>query len=113
MLGDQNLNALVESSKKELMQTGLFREVQFQPIDINKLKSLYRESKHKITREINFEKHTILPKIDGVTEAYIGFLPAKEIVKLVSNSEGEIMKSIFYDNVRDFQGYNQVNQGIS
>lgn len=111
-LGDQNLLALIESNKKELMQTGLFRDVIFYPIDINKLKSLYRESKHKITREINFEKHTILPKISGVTESYIGFLPASEIVKLVSNSDGEIIKSIFYDNVRDFQGYNQVNSGI-
>lgn len=111
-IGDQNLTSLVDTSKKELMQTGLFREVLFQPIDINKLKSLYRESKHKITREINFEKHTILPKIDGVTESYIGFIPASEIVNLVSNSEGEIIKSIFYDNVRDFQGYNQVNIGI-
>jgi len=111
-IGDQNLEAIVKSNKKELIETGLFKDVIFYPIDINKLKSLYRESKHKITREINFEKHTILPVIKDVTESYIGYLPASEIVKLISNSDGEIIKSIFYDNVRDFQGFNRVNSGI-
>lgn len=111
-IGDQNLESIIKSNKQELINTGLFKEVIFNPIDINKLKSLYRESKHKITREINFEKHTILPVIEGVTESYIGYLPTSEIVKLVSNNDGEIIKSIFYDNVRDFQGFNRVNNGI-
>lgn len=109
---DQNVMSIVNSNIKELEATGIFRNVIFQPLDKEKLKSLYREAKHKITKEINFEKHTILPRINNVTESYIGYVPVTEIVNLVSNSEGEIIKSLFYDNVRDFQGFNRVNSDI-
>lgn len=109
---DQNILSLIEASKKELMHTGLFKSIYFNPIDAEKIKSMYREIKHKITKEINFEKHTILPFIKNVTEAYIGYLPVKEYLNLLANSDGEIMKNIFYDNVRDFQGFNNVNKDI-
>jgi hypothetical protein len=101
-MNDQNVMSIVNSNVKELEATGIFRNVIFQPLDKEKLKSLYREAKHKITKEINFEKHTILPRINNVTESYIGYVPAMEIVNLVTNSDGEIIKSLFYDNVRDF-----------
>src|SRR5690606_15207589 len=35
-----------------------------------------------------------------------------ELVKITSDDDGELIKTIFYDNVRDFQGYNKVNTGI-
>jgi cold shock CspA family protein len=95
-----------------LNSTDLFCDVKFIPIDADKLKSLYREIKNKITKEIIFEKHTILPKIEKVTESYLGILPCSELIKITSDDDGEIIKTIFYDNVRDFQGYNKVNSGI-
>ncbi|OMQ07915.1 AIPR family protein [[Flexibacter] sp. ATCC 35103] len=111
-LNDRNLLTIIESGLKDLNLTDLFCEVKFIPIDADKLKSLYREIKNKITKEIIFEKHTILPKIEKVTESYLGILPCSELIKIASDDDGEIIKTIFYDNVRDFQGYNKVNSGI-
>ena len=111
-LNDRNLLTIIESGLKDLNLTDLFCEVKFIPIDADKLKSLYREIKNKITKEIIFEKHTILPKIGKVTESYLGILPCSELIKIASDDDGEIIKTIFYDNVRDFQGYNKVNSGI-
>ena len=42
----------------------------------------------------------------------IGALPARDFVKLLSDEEGNLQKSLFYDNVRDYQGANPVNQEI-
>ncbi|MBL6447683.1 AIPR family protein [Fulvivirga sp. 29W222] len=111
-IGDQNLLTTVKTGINDLMSTDLFCDVKFIPIDADKIKSLYREIKNKITREISFEKHTILPMIDKVSESYLGILPAGELIKITTDEDGEIIKTIFYDNVRDFQGFNKVNSGI-
>ena len=111
-LNDPNLRTIIDSGIKDLQEFDLFSKIKFIPIDADRIKSLYREIKNKITKEIIFEKHTILPKIDNVTESYLGLLPAKELLNIISDSDGEIIKTIFYDNVRDFQGFNKVNNGI-
>ncbi|MDH6354589.1 cold shock CspA family protein [Dysgonomonas sp. PH5-45] len=111
-LNDINLQTIINSGIKDLKQLDIFSDIKFLPIDADKLKSLYREIKNKITKEIIFEKHTILPKMGNITESYLGILPAAELVKITSDDDGELIKTIFYDNVRDFQGFNKVNTGI-
>ncbi len=96
-----------------LKDTGLFSNVQFHPVDANWLKSAYRALRHKIVREINFEKHTILPRIEGVTEAYLGIVPCHEFMRLLCDDDGNILRFLFYDNVRDYQGKNSVNREIA
>ncbi len=54
----------------------------------------------------------MIPEIPGVKEAYLGLLPATEFVTLLDDGTGGILKSIFYDNVRDWQDYNPVNAEI-
>ena len=111
-LADQNLTTIINSGISDLKTFDLFSDIKFIPIDADRLKALYREIKNKITKEIIFEKHTILPIIEKVTESYLGLLPANELIKIISDDDGEIIKTIFYDNVRDFQGFNKVNNGI-
>jgi AIPR protein len=60
-----------------------------------------------------FAQRATLPDIAGVAEAYIGVVPAKEYLQLVTDEAGQIRKSLFYDNVRDFQGENPVNSQIA
>lgn len=110
--GDRNLTTIIDSFIRDIQPTNLFSDIKFIPIDADKLKSLYREIKNKITKEIQFDKHTILPNIVNVTESYLGIIPATELIKITSDDDGELIKTIFYDNVRDFQGFNKVNTGI-
>jgi cold shock CspA family protein len=106
------LVAAIDQVRKDLMATELFSSVEFEPIDAEALKALYRQLKHKVTREILFEKHTILPAMGGVQEAYIGILPCQEYLKLALDDDGTLNRRIFYDNVRDYQGNNAVNREI-
>lgn len=110
--GDPALNERIKAGKTELMATGLFSEVGFNPIDADAIKTLYRELRRMVVREIVFEKHTILPTIEHVQEAYIGILPCTEYLKLICDAEGNLQRSLFYDNVRDFQGNNPVNMEV-
>lgn len=73
---------------------------------------MHRELHQKIAREFVFEKHTILPVISNVNEAYIGIAPCTEYLKLILNDDGSLNRRLFYDNVRDFQGHNSVNREI-
>ena len=53
-----------------------------------------------------------MPDVDAVNEAYFGFLPWSEFKKLIMDESGVLIKRLFFDNVRDWQGYNDVNTGI-
>ncbi|MHC2389193.1 hypothetical protein ACVMHZ_001252 [Bradyrhizobium liaoningense] len=59
-----------------------------------------------------FEKKVVVPEVTGGTAAYLGFLPASDYLKLVCDEDGAIIKPLFYENVRDFVGLNDVNQEI-
>lgn len=59
------------------------------------------------TISIDFPDRITLPEMEKISEAYLGILPAKQFLNLVSNGDG-IIKSILYDNIRDYQGDNDV-----
>jgi cold shock CspA family protein len=111
--GDEAIQSRIDQGVQDLEQTGLFSLVEFVPIDGNGLKRLFRELNHKIEREIVFDKHTILPQIASVDEAYIGILPCVEYIKLICDDSGALNRRLFYDNVRDFQGHNSVNREMA
>ena len=110
--GDAAVQTRIDQGVDDLLTTGLFSNVVFSPVDAEGLKKLYRELNQKITRQIKFEKHTILPDIANVQEAYIGIVPCREYLKLICDDQGNLNRRLFYDNVRDFQGHNAVNQEI-
>ena len=52
-----------------------------------------------------------MPEITDVNEAYFGLLPFSEYKKLIMDDDGKIL-NVFQDNIRDFQGENDVNDAI-
>lgn len=110
--GDEHLTAKVDGRRKRLKDTGLFHKVIFEPMGANEVQAAYQRSKNNVTVEFSFVNKVLLPDIDGVAEAYLGVLPAKEYMTLIRDGSGNIRKPLFYDNVRDFQGNNPVNREI-
>lgn len=111
-LEDPNVRGRINSEISELREMDIFINVNLNPVDAELIQRYYKEVKNKVTKEINFEKNTPLPRIEGVKEAYIGILPSKEYFKLITDSDGVMQKTLFYDNVRDFLGLNPVNKEI-
>jgi hypothetical protein len=48
----------------------------------------------------------------GVKESYLGYLPVSTYLSLITDENGNLLRGLFYDNVRDFQGDNPVNKEI-
>lgn len=110
---DQNLNAIKESAKNDLLATNLFSKVEFKAYGANEIARIYRQTKNSIQATFNFANKVLLPELPGITEAYFGMLPLSEYKKLLVDDNGNL-RNIFYDNVRDFQGFrNPINTKIA
>ena len=96
----------------ELQNRKMLSSQELHFVDAEKLKGMFRELQRRVVKEIRLDYQTALPEMDGVTRSFLGALRAKDFVALLSDDEGELQKSLFYDNVRDFQGHNSVNREI-
>ena len=103
----------LQDVKDRLEGLNIFSDVRAMPVDADLLKAVYRELERGIVKEVEFSRTAAFPKIDGVNEAYIGLLSGNEFINLVSTNDGDLNRELFYDNVRDFQGHNSVNQEIN
>lgn len=109
---DVNLVARRNAVIDDLMATRLFREVTFTCLGADEVQKLYNQSRNAIARDFIFADKTVAPDMPGIEEAYIGLLPAPEFLKLLQDDEGNLIKTLFTDNVRDWQDYNPVNSEI-
>jgi hypothetical protein len=100
----------MEELQRDLEELELFHSIQTKLIDAPQLQELYRNSRNSAEAQITFSSRVTLPRISGVEQAYIGVLPVKELLTLLTDKRAdesdskEIRRSIFEDNVRDFQG---------
>ena len=110
---DTNLKAVIDSGITSLEQTNLFENIKFTPFGAKELATAYRKTKESVSTTITFNNRVTIPKISGVSQAYIGLIPFGEFLKIVAD-DSDILLNVFEDNVRDFQGdNNDVNGGIA
>lgn len=109
---DAKLLARIDQERETLSDLNIFGDVEFHPVDARLVQQLYKRAKNRLSAQIEFAERLTLPALGGVDESYLGYLPAPEYLKLITDDSGGIVKGLFYDNVRDFQGENQVNQDI-
>ncbi len=109
---DAKLEARIENEKEAILELNIFRQVDFEPVDARRLQRFYNSAKNRLSKSITFSGKVTLPPLPGVQESYLGYLPATEYLKLITDDAGNIVRGLFYDNVRDFQGENPVNHEI-
>lgn len=109
---DRNLQARLDQGKTDLENTSLFSTVRTEAYGATEIQKLYRQSKETITGEIDFPNKVTLPDITGVQQAFIGIVPVSVLFQLIIDDAGNIRRSVFEDNIRDFQGDTRVNDGI-
>ncbi len=112
-VGDQNCSARINIAKNDLEEMNLFSKVEFFPVDANLIQKYYRNTIDVVETEIEFPQKILLPDIKTINQSYLGYINYKEYLKLITGENGEIRKSVFYDNVRDYQGENDVNLEIA
>jgi hypothetical protein len=110
---DPVIDARVKSGCDEIKKYNLFSDISFEFLDSDRLQQRYQEANLRIEREVQINEYAALPNINGIRQAYLGVLPCKELVKLLSNSDGRLHKSLFNENVRDYLSRNPVNDEIA
>ena len=105
-------NNNINNYKNRFNQLGLFSEISIEILDSKDIQNICKEIMLNVKKTIKLEKISTIPQIQGVQESYIGIIPLSELIKLILDDNNRIIKSLFYDNVRDFQGYTTVNKEI-
>lgn len=110
--GDLMLEAKRSAADKRLDDTNFFSTIDIQPIGARGLRDLYQSATTAVTAEFAMPKRITMPKIPGVEQSFLGVLPASELVRVITDAGGGVRKTLFFENVRDFQDYNPVNLEI-
>lgn len=110
---DKNCMGRINIAVSDLEMLSIFANVKYIPVDADLLQKYYRSTIDATETEIEFNDRVILPEIQNVKQAFLGYLSHTEYLKLIVGENGDIRKNVFYDNVRDFQGDNPVNNEIS
>ena len=92
---DATLEARRQSVVSDLRSTNLFRDVEFVPVDAEGVQRLYRQTKNAVSRDFIFANRTVVPEVPGVTQAYLGFLPVPEFLKLIEDDGGRSTVACF------------------
>lgn len=114
------IEKLISSTKTKLSALNIFDHdrIAIQMIGAKDLQRLYRAASSAVESTIEFPRNVVLPSHNSVEEAYLGYLEASQIIKLVShmnehNIAVDINKSVFFDNIRDFDPDSRINNEIS
>lgn len=108
------VNSICNSACTEIMSTiNDIRKADIQVLGREYIMDAYNERKNRIAVQINLKNCITLEQIDGIKEAYIGYLTGKDYLKIICDKNGDLRRRIFYDNVRDYQGIeNSINKEI-
>lgn len=109
---DKNLEARRNAAYESLKSTNLFRSVSFEYIGASHLQRLFNAANSSISKTFDFQNKATIPPASGFEQAYIGFIPAKTFLDIITDENGDIIKYLFYENVRDWLGNNPINAGI-
>lgn len=81
------------------------------------LQQWYRAATSAVEVEIEFPRNVVMPTNDNVEEAYIGYIDAINLIKLFSLKDSSdniigVNRSVFFDNIRDYDAKSKINIGI-
>jgi hypothetical protein len=103
----------LRAAERSLAALERFADVDFGCVTRGELIKLDKQATGAVDANFSMVKKFAMPKAPGVEEAYTGLLPATDLVtNVLTDAGGGIRKSLFHENVRDFQGYNTVNGEI-
>lgn len=101
------------SAERKLSETELFDEVSFGCTTRQHLRELYRRATSSVTAEFPMPRRIVVPSTAAVEQAVTGLIAATDLVECVlSDDAGRLRRTLFHENFRDFQGYNEVNSKI-
>lgn len=104
--------ALAEQAKTDIKALKTYEKVDIHFTDSDSLRTILDSIENNFTAILDSIVSMELTPVQGVENSCIALCSAEEFAKLLTTEEGVIRKSLFDDNVRDYQGENNVNAEI-
>lgn len=102
---DDNFLGAQKWLKKELTENYYFENVDVKPVGGKQLIKYCRELENKFEVQINIiDIFPLIVAEDDVKKAYAFTCSAQEFLKILQKEDGELRRSLFNDNVRDYLG---------
>lgn len=109
---DVNIIAYENKMRDDIISMGNYDEVRVHYIDANKLLKIIESNENNFEAVISIDEQISFPEVQGVTNSALVYTNSDELMKLLNTEEQIIRKSLFYDNVRAFQGDTTINGEI-
>ena len=110
--GNKDIESYIDNFKKELDELNSFSNCSVMIVDAKRLKKIIDNNENNFETIMAFNDSIPFPEVDGVSNSVLIYTDSDELVKLLSVEKGVIRKSLFYDNVRAYQGDTSINQEI-
>lgn len=107
-----HLVALSKQLKSDLEKLNTYEKIDIHFVDSKTLKNICDGNENTFSTVINAIDVMSLTAVRGVENSCIILCYAEEFIKMLTTEDKVIRKSLFNDNVRDFQGVNSVNLEI-
>lgn len=104
-----------EDFTKQLQELGYFSNIDIEFLGRDELTALWVSTYSGVSAELPMFSNAALPPINGIDEAYLVVVKAKDFVNnLLMSDDGNLRLHVFEENVRAFLGIdNPVNKSIS
>jgi hypothetical protein len=109
----QHQLALADTFKEDILALNTYKEPLIHFVDHDGFKSILDSNENNFEVVINSIDTMPLTSVDLVDNSCILLCYASELKKILTTPDGLIRKSLFNDNVRDYQGDNGINTEIS
>lgn len=108
----KNQLALAARFKEDIINLNTYKEPLIHFVDLDRFKGILDSNENNFEVVINSIDTMPLTSVKKVDNSCVLLCYASELKKLLSTNEGLIRKSLFDDNVRDFQGDSNINAEI-
>ncbi len=113
VMGEWNQNDHIIAKSKQfennILSLRTYEDIYFSYIDSRAFKNMYEEAENNFDEVLNILDTFSLTEVSDVENSCIALCHANEFMKLLTTREGILRKSLFVNNVRDFQGDTPVN----
>lgn len=111
------IKKLIESNTSRFEALNIFSSIKIECLGARDIQDGFRAATNSTSATMLFPNAITMPTHEKVDEAYIGYVAADQILGMVlgdadANGVKHINKSVFYDNVRDFDPSSEINKGV-
>lgn len=110
--GSEHIEAHKKQFQNDIKTFTTYGECEVHFVDSTGIKTICDRNENTFSATLEAIDTMPLTDVKDVSNSCIAICYASEFLKLLTTEEGFIRKSLFEDNVRDFQGPNNVNEEI-